>query len=152
MPASALDRSGGENRDVDVAVNGLGRIVGRDLPGRVDRAGRSVFDLSESGRPRALKAVREGEKTKTRKQRGARGPCFKTLTDLVQEGCNRRNRHTLMALTICARANHGGRDHTLRTRFCGATFDILRGIWGMLRACSIAAMIEVEEGAKSAKV
>ena len=26
---------------------------------------------------------------------GARGPGLKTLTDLVQEGCNRRNRHTL---------------------------------------------------------
>ena len=34
---------------------------------------RSVFDLSLSGRPGASKAVREGEKTKTRKQDGGPG-------------------------------------------------------------------------------
>ena len=41
------------------------------------RAGRSVFDLSVSGRPGASKAEGGGEKTKTRKQRGARGPALR---------------------------------------------------------------------------
>ncbi len=40
-------------------------------------AGRSVFDLSESGWPGASKAEGGGEKTKTRKQRGPGGPALR---------------------------------------------------------------------------
>jgi len=50
-----------------------------------------MIDLSVSRRPWASKAEGGREKTKTRKQRGGQGPGLKTLTDLVQEGCNRRN-------------------------------------------------------------
>ena len=51
---------------------------------------RSVFDLSVSGRPGASKAEGGGEERK-QENRGGRGPGLKTLTDLVQEGCNGRN-------------------------------------------------------------
>ena len=53
------------------------RSVGRrdpTSPTRPQPPGRSVFYLSVSGRPGASKAEGGGEKTKTRKQRGARGP------------------------------------------------------------------------------
>ena len=48
------------------------------LEAAIAAAGRSVFDLSLSGRPGASKAEGGGEKTKTRKQRGPGGPALQT--------------------------------------------------------------------------
>ncbi len=68
-------------------------LEGSDGMPRADPlAGPSLFDLPLSGRPGGVRGSGREGKTKNRKRRG---PSPRTLTDLVQEGCNGCNSHSL---------------------------------------------------------
>ena len=54
------------------------RMEARKYGTRLVAPGRSVFDLSVSGRPWALEVVGGWEKTKNKKQRGPGGPALRT--------------------------------------------------------------------------
>ena len=71
MPHGILD-----TLDGDIVTRG--RYRAGTLGPEGDLPGRSVFDLSVSGRPWALEVVGGWEKTKNKKQRGPGGPALRT--------------------------------------------------------------------------